>query len=212
MVISQLKGDKISFSAETSDCKDVYFWQENNFLQKYYQTTYIYVKMGKQIIATFYIGRDDIAVEVWLCDNGTLFIGVYKLQYRSFFSKKLWKEYITYSDTLLQNNQEGCKVLGTKKQLTVKDSVVKCTTRDTPPHHFVLDAIQWMYLMEINERIQKVINEEERHYLIHCSTDAYLMLKSTPYPCVVFEQSDIRQTENGIKNIRKRYHATTKSY
>ena len=70
---------------------------------------------------------------------------------------KLWKEYITYADKMLENNQEGCKVLGTKKQLTVTN-VVKVTTKDTPPHHFVLDAIQWMYIMEINERIQKVIN------------------------------------------------------
>ncbi len=156
--------------------------------------------MGKQIIATFYIGSDNIAVEVWLSDDGTPFIGVKKLQYRSFFSMKLWNEYIEYSDTLLQSCQEGCRVLGTKKQLSVTDSVVKCTTRETPPHHFCLDAVEWLYLIEINNRIQKVIKGEEKHYMIHCHTNAYVMVKPTVYPYVVLEQSDMRLTETmGIK-------------
>ena len=153
----------------------------------------------KKIIATFYIGIDNISVEVWLSENETPFIAVRYLQYRSFFSMKLWNEYIAYSDTLLQSGQEGCRVLGTKKQLSVRDSVVKCTTRETPPHHFCLDAVQWLFLLEIDNRIQKVLKKEEKHYLVHCYTNAYLMMESTTYPHVVLEPSDVQNTLKGLK-------------
>ena len=192
--------------------------------------------MGKHIIATFYVGNENITVEVWLGDDNKHFIGIrnevwlwndnqQKIKrnvYRRFFTIGLWEYYTRYVEEMFGNDKEGSRLLGKKKKVTVTD-VVKVTTIDNPLHDLILNKEQWMYIMKINKKMKKVINQEEEHFLIYCSTNVYVINKSTPFPFVVFDESDVRQgrhpnisqeailqLQNHEEDIRKRMNAKNK--